>query len=82
MIALVLFGGAITSGEILNTPTWSSISYALLAIFVVRPLAGWICLAGLARPPTERTVISFFGIRGLGSIYYLSYVSKAELREI
>ena len=73
MIALVLFGGAITSGGILNSLTWSSIAYALLAIFVVRPVAGWICLAGLACPPTERAVISFFGIRGLGSIYYLAY---------
>ena len=73
MIALVLLGGAITGGGILNSLTWSSVAYALLAIFVVRPIAGWVCLAGLACPPTERAVISFFGIRGLGTIYYLAY---------
>jgi NhaP-type Na+/H+ or K+/H+ antiporter len=73
MIALVLLGGAITGGGILNSLTWSSVAYALLAIFLVRPIAGWVGLAGLACPPTERAVISFFGIRGLGTIYYLAY---------
>ncbi len=78
MILLVLFGGAITSGGLLDALTWSSLGYALLAIFVVRPLAGWLCLAGTVCPPTERAVISFFGIRGLGSIYYLAYALQKE----
>lgn len=72
-VVLVLFGGALTGGGILNALTWSSISYALLLIFLVRPLIGWISLAGSTCPPTERAVISFFGIRGLGTIYYLAY---------
>jgi len=78
MILLVLFGGAITSGGLLDTLTWSSVGYALLAIFVVRPLAGWLCLAGTSFPPTERAVISFFGIRGLGSVYYIAYALQKE----
>jgi len=78
MTLLVLFGGAITSGGLLDALTWSSFGYALLAIFVVRPLAGWFCLAGTACPPTERAVISFFGIRGLGSVYYLAYALQKE----
>jgi NhaP-type Na+/H+ or K+/H+ antiporter len=44
-----------------------------VTIFVVRPLAGWISLAGTDRPKLERFVIAFFGIRGLGSVYYLAY---------
>ena len=44
-----------------------------LAIFVVRPVVSWISLWGTACPSTERAVISFFGIRGLGTIYYLAY---------
>lgn len=73
MIALVLLGGAVTGGGILNSLTWSSIAYALLAVLIVRPIAGWVCLAGSACPSTERAVVSFFGIRGLGTIYYLVY---------
>ncbi len=78
MILLVLFGGAIASGGLLDALTWSSVAYALLAIFIVRPLAGWFCLAGSACPPTERAVIGFFGIRGLGSIYYLAFALQKE----
>lgn len=78
MVLLVLFGGAISSGGLLDALTWSSVGYALLAIFVVRPLAGWLCLAGTTCPTTERAVISFFGIRGLGSIYYLAYALQKE----
>ena len=81
MSLLVLFGGAITSGGLLNDVTWSSFGFALLAIFAVRPLAGWFCFAGTACPTTERAVISFFGIRGLGSIYYLSYALQKETFE-
>jgi NhaP-type Na+/H+ or K+/H+ antiporter len=40
---------------------------------VVRPLSGWIGLAGAGLPNGERGVISFFGIRGLGTAYYLAY---------
>ena len=78
MLLLVGFGGAISSGGLLNALTWSSVGFALLAIFLVRPLAGWLCLAGTACPSTERAVISFFGIRGLGSIYYLAYALQKE----
>lgn len=78
MVLLVLFGGAIASGGLLHALTWSSVGFALLAIFVVRPLIGWLCLAGTVCPPTERAAISFFGIRGLGSIYYLAYALQKE----
>jgi NhaP-type Na+/H+ or K+/H+ antiporter len=48
-------------------------SFGLLALVVVRPLSGWIGLAGASCPAAECAVISFYGIRGLGSVYYLSY---------
>ncbi len=73
MVALVVFGGLIWSGFFFDALTWSTAGYALLAIFVVRPVVGWISLWGTACPSTERAVISFFGIRGLGTIYYLAY---------
>ncbi len=36
-------------------------------------MSGWIGLWGSATPAAERAVISFYGIRGLGTIYYLAY---------
>jgi len=73
MVLLVLLGGAITAGGLFEGLSWEAWTYAALAIFVVRPLSGWIGLLGTTRPASERAVISFFGIRGLGSVYYLSY---------
>lgn len=44
-----------------------------LFLIVVRPLAGWVSLAGLGLPGGERFAISALGIRGVGSMYYLAY---------
>ncbi|MBF9196487.1 cation:proton antiporter [Microvirga terrestris] len=73
MVLLVLLGGAMTGGDLFNALTWQAAVFGLLALFVVRPLAGWIGLIGTDPPLGEKAAISFFGIRGLGSIYYLAY---------
>jgi len=74
-IILVLFGGALASG-ILGYLDWRGVLVAVVVVLVVRPLAG---MAGLARSPMpgrERAAIAFFGIRGVGSLYYLAYASN------
>ncbi len=73
MALLVAFGGALTDGGLLEALSWEGVAFALLALFIVRPLSGWIGLAGAGCPTDERAAISFYGIRGLGSVYYLSY---------
>jgi hypothetical protein len=73
MVLLVGFGAGLVAGGILSGLTWQAGVYTLLAILVVRPLCGWISLLGSKQPPGEAAVISFFGIRGLGTIYYLAY---------
>jgi NhaP-type Na+/H+ or K+/H+ antiporter len=53
-----------------------------LALFVViRPLATWLCLAGSPTSPFQRTLMGWFGIRGIGSLYYLSYALNHGPRE-
>jgi NhaP-type Na+/H+ or K+/H+ antiporter len=73
MILLVLFGGAVSVGGLLDELTWSAVLFALLTIFLVRPLIAWISLVGSSRPFDEKAVIAVFGIRGVGSFYYLAY---------
>lgn len=73
MVLLVLFGGAIADGGLLRALTLEAVVFALLAIFLVRPLSGWLSLLGRDQRRDEKAVISFFGIRGLGSAYYLAY---------
>ena len=48
---------------------------AVLLLFVVRPLSGWISLMGTDLRRRERHVVAFYGVRGVGSIYYLAYAT-------
>jgi len=70
---LVLFGGAIATG-LFDPLTWPAVVVGVLLVVVVRPLAGVVGLFGY---PRERAAIAFFGIRGIGSFYYLAYALNA-----
>ncbi|MCQ8241996.1 cation:proton antiporter [Rhizosaccharibacter radicis] len=79
MVLLLLLGGALARG-LLHGLRWEDAAFGALAVLVVRPIAGMIGLAGLRHwrsgvpwPWDERLIISFFGIRGIGSIYYLTF---------
>ena len=72
MILLLLFGGMLAAG-LLAGIGWEEMLFAALMLLVIRPIAGWISLWGVKRPRLELAIIAFFGIRGLGSVYYLSY---------
>jgi sodium/hydrogen antiporter len=72
MVLLVLFGGSLAGG-LLAPLTWAGAAAALLFLFMVRPAAGLVALVAAPQPLTERAAIAFFGIRGLGSFYYLAY---------
>lgn len=72
MLILILFGGAIATG-IFSEVTWSDVAIALVIIFVIRPLAGWVSLIGVAPSRRERALMAFLGIRGIGSFYYVAY---------
>ncbi|MBF9238492.1 cation:proton antiporter [Hymenobacter sp. BT683] len=73
VIILILFGGAIAGG-LLAPLTWQAVAGGLLLLLVLRPLGGMLTLAGSKRVTVaERVVISFFGIRGIGSIFYIAF---------
>lgn len=79
MAMLLLFGGALAGG-LLAPLTWADLAVALLVLLLVRPVAGWVSLAGLGLPGRERAVLAFFGIRGIGTVYYLAYgANRMEL---
>jgi len=73
MVAIVvLFGGALATG-LLDPLTVELAAVGLALVFVVRPLAGAVGLLGFDRDWRDRATIAFFGIRGIGSFYYLAY---------
>ncbi|WP_299234720.1 cation:proton antiporter [uncultured Halomonas sp.] len=70
---LIALGGAIAGG-VLAPLTWEAALLGVLLIFVIRPLAGLVATLGSRRLPfLDRLVASFFGIRGIGCLYYLAY---------
>lgn len=73
---LLLLGGAVVTG-LLGPLTLGGAVVAVLLVLVVRPLAGWLALRGAPGTAAEHGVIAFFGIRGIGSLYYLSYAFAA-----
>lgn len=81
---LVLFGGAVAGG-LLSPLTWLEGVVGLALLLVVRPVSGIVSFVGTDAPWPERAVIAFFGIRGIGSFYYLSHAlaeSSFQEREL
>ena len=77
IVALVLLGfGALLSEGILEPITWQGAGIAVVLVLVIRPLAGYLALLGRPMPSHERWAIAFFGIRGVGSLYYLAYAAN------
>jgi NhaP-type Na+/H+ or K+/H+ antiporter len=76
VLLLLLFGGAVVNG-LLSALTWPLAAVGLMLLFVLRPLAAWLSLRGSPGSKGEHAVIAFFGIRGIGSFYYLAYATAA-----
>lgn len=71
-IVLLLFGGSIVNG-VLDYLTWPGVLVSVLFLFVIRPLAGMITLIKSPLNFKEKLAISFFGIKGIGSLFYLAF---------
>ncbi|WP_105031303.1 cation:proton antiporter [Arthrobacter ruber] len=78
VVVLVLLGGAVARG-LFEGLRPLEVVVAVAFILLVRPVSAWVSLARGKTGPRERGVLAFFGVRGIGSIYYLSYaLSKGE----
>ena len=83
LIVLLGLGFAITNGLLAHLD-WRGVVVGLALVLVIRPVAGYVSFlghrlqvgrAGLDR--RERLVVAFFGVRGVGSIYYVAYAAGA-----
>ncbi|GID92767.1 cation:proton antiporter [Amorphoplanes digitatis] len=72
VLLLLLLGGAVVGG-LLAPLTWPAALAGLALILVIRPVAGFLSLRGAPGRTAEHWVIAAFGIRGIGSFYYLAY---------
>lgn len=71
-VLLLLFGGSLVTGLLDNLDLKMAL-FGLCFVLLVRPLAGLTGLIGTGLHLKEKMAISFFGIRGVGSLFYLSF---------
>jgi sodium/hydrogen antiporter len=77
---LVLMGALVPWSEIW-AGRWPLLVFALVLIVVLRPVMTWLATAGGRFSGEERIYWSWFGIRGIGSIYYMAYALEQDLAD-
>ena len=77
VVFLLLLGGSAVDGA-LAALTPAGVAVGLGIVVVIRPAAGLVSLIGAGLDRRVRRAISFFGIRGMGTVYYLAHAVTEE----
>jgi sodium/hydrogen antiporter len=72
-VLLVLLGGVMPG--LWPHLDWQHSQVGFGLLLAIRPLAGLAGLIGSERNRRERGILAFYGVRGIGSLYYLGYAS-------
>ncbi len=75
-VAVVLMVGGMLTPSLVNVQAWWLV---LVLLLVIRPVAVLVGLAGSAATWRQRGFMAWFGIRGIGSIYYLGWAMERGL---
>jgi sodium/hydrogen antiporter len=74
---VLLLGGMISWSFLPGSALW----FIPLLFLVIRPAAVYAGLLGSRTTPAQRRLVAWFGIRGIGSVYYLAYAMQHGLPE-
>jgi NhaP-type Na+/H+ or K+/H+ antiporter len=74
MLLLTAFGASVGLG-LLSGLRWADCALVAFLLLVLR-LTGWFSLAGLPHSALSRGLTAFFGMRGIGTLYYLLYALR------
>lgn len=77
LILVLLIGGTL----FLNSWSWRAVGFALFIFTIARPVSVMVALLGTRTPWRIRGMTSWFGVRGIGSLYYLMYAIQHGLPE-
>ena len=77
VVLVLLIGGTLFQ----NSWSWRAISLALFLFVVARPVSVMVGLLGTRASWRIRGMTSWFGIRGIGSLYYLMYAIQHGIPE-
>lgn len=65
--------GSLLATQVATHVSWAMAGLAAALMLAIRPLAVMLSLAGSPASATQRRLIGWFGIRGIGSFYYLLF---------
>lgn len=77
LMLILLIGGSM----FLDSWRWEAVGLALFLFCVVRPISVLLGLLGSRTAWRIRGMTGWFGVRGIGSLYYLMYAIQHELPE-
>ncbi|MEJ7801537.1 MAG: cation:proton antiporter, partial [Ilumatobacter sp.] len=78
LAVILVFGSMITLAGI-EAPGIGGWLLVPLLLLVIRPVAVSVALIGSAIPARERLFVAWFGVRGIGSIYYATIIAGASV---
>jgi sodium/hydrogen antiporter len=71
--AIVILCGALIA--VVTVPVVAAAGLAIVMFVVVRPISVFVALAGTGLEREQRVLASWFGIRGVGSLYYVFFAT-------
>lgn len=77
IVLVLLIGGSL----FWNSWSWRAVGFAAFLFFVARPVSVHLGLLRSRAPMRMRNLIGWFGVRGIGSMYYLMYAIQHGLPE-
>jgi NhaP-type Na+/H+ or K+/H+ antiporter len=77
VLMILLLGGSLFK----DSWSWEGIGLALFVFCVARPFSTCCCYLWTRIPLRERGLAGWFGVRGIGSLYYLMYAIQHGLPE-
>lgn len=77
LVLILLIGGSL----FMDSWSWRAVGFALFLFTIARPLSVLTSLLGSRTPWRILGMTSWFGVRGIGSLYYLMYAIQHGLAE-
>ncbi len=77
LMLILLIGGTL----FLDSWSWEAVGLALFLFCIARPISVLVGLAGTHTTWRVRSMTGWFGVRGIGSLYYLMYAIQHGLPE-
>jgi NhaP-type Na+/H+ or K+/H+ antiporter len=75
VMLILLIGGML----FIDSWSWRAVGFALFLFMVARPVSVLVGLVGTGTPWNIRGMVGWFGVRGIGSLYYLMYAIQHGL---